>query len=155
MDAPFVPPRLGPTTDKISHLLEQSGASGVDVEIVFLDKSFRPSWFSISTGDPAVVAFEVAREEILKVVNRAHQSEWNMLTLFRMGLTKAKSSPTIVVFVNPFTIKGWFDLASRSSFCCQQTILSHCGLRWNFSQASFQPWVPARNLPLMGSISPM
>lgn len=33
------------------------------------------------------------------------------LLLYKLGLTKEESSPTIVVFVSSFTVTGWSDLA--------------------------------------------
>lgn len=33
------------------------------------------------------------------------------LSLYKLGLTKEESSPTVVTFDNPFTIADWSDLA--------------------------------------------
>jgi hypothetical protein len=60
---------------------------------------------------PAVRAYGAARRDILALVKRRLGREWSILTLFGMGLDKPKSTPTIVIFVNPFTAHDWADLA--------------------------------------------
>ncbi|KAL3481093.1 hypothetical protein BJX99DRAFT_254072 [Aspergillus californicus] len=106
-----VPSRLGPTKESIARILHQNGIAGVEVEIVFFDKCFRPSLFSIMSTDPAVRVYDAARRDILALVKTRLGREWSILTLFRMGLNKPKSTPTIVIFVNPFTAQDWADLA--------------------------------------------
>ncbi|CEL11327.1 hypothetical protein ASPCAL14430 [Aspergillus calidoustus] len=106
-----VPRRLGPTKDSIARIPRQNGIVGVEVEIVFFDKCFRPSLFSIMSTDPAVRAYSDGRRDILALVKRRPGREWSILTLFGMGLDKPKSTPTIVIFVNPFTAHDWEDLA--------------------------------------------
>ncbi|KAJ0419604.1 hypothetical protein BJY00DRAFT_324190 [Aspergillus carlsbadensis] len=112
-----VPRRLGPIKDGVARILLQKGIVGVDVELVFLDKCFRPSLFSILSGDPAVRVYSAAGEDILALVKSKLGREWSILSLFRMGLNKAKSTPTIVIFVNPFASHDWADLALQIKLC--------------------------------------
>ncbi|KAI9368745.1 hypothetical protein BJX61DRAFT_522498 [Aspergillus egyptiacus] len=113
MEAPYTPLRLEPAKDAIVQLMRQKGIEDVGVEIVFLDRCFRPSMFSIESTHPAVAVYGAVRRNVLNVVSRNLQSEWRMLSLFRLGLTRdeSTSTPTIVVFVNPFTVRDWAALA--------------------------------------------
>ncbi|KAL3468104.1 hypothetical protein BJX64DRAFT_282988 [Aspergillus heterothallicus] len=107
----FVPSRLGPTKDRIARIIHDNGILGVEVEIVFIDKCFRPSLFSVLSHEAAVKVYDSAKRQILALVKARLGQEWSILSLFKMGLTKRKSTPTITIFVNPHTTHDWADLA--------------------------------------------
>ncbi|RDW81481.1 uncharacterized protein DSM5745_05038 [Aspergillus mulundensis] len=109
--APHIPGELGPTKDAIYQLIRGHEIRDVEVEIVFLDKCFQPSLFAIPSNHPAVAIYETAKRRILELVDRQVRNEWCLLSLFRLGLVKHKSTPTIVVFVSPFCVQDWYDLA--------------------------------------------
>ncbi|KAL4908779.1 hypothetical protein BDW74DRAFT_174011 [Aspergillus multicolor] len=109
-DAPHIPGELGPAKDAVYELILQRGIRDVGVEIVFLDKCFRPSLFAISRNDPAVQIYETARRSIREMIASRLRNEWSLLSLFKLGLVKQKSSPTIVVYVDPLSVHDWHDL---------------------------------------------
>ncbi|KAL2832911.1 hypothetical protein BDW59DRAFT_138886, partial [Aspergillus cavernicola] len=107
------PLRLGPTKDAVAELLARKGIQSVGIEIVFFDQCFRPSLFSIQPNHPAVPIYNAAKRGIMRLVNQRLHSEWATLSMFMMGLTKPKSTPTIVILVNPFAVHDWADLATQ------------------------------------------
>lgn len=94
------PKRLGPTKDAVYNLIRQRGILNVHVEIVFLDKCFRPSLFTVDKNDPTVAAYANVKYPIMRTVNAKLGTEWNLLGLFNVGLTKAATTRSITVFVN-------------------------------------------------------
>jgi hypothetical protein len=61
--------------------------------------------------DPAVRVYGAARRDVLALVQTRLGREWVLLSCFEKGLSRAKSTPTIVIFVDPFTSRDWADLA--------------------------------------------
>ncbi|KAJ0414513.1 hypothetical protein BJY00DRAFT_318776 [Aspergillus carlsbadensis] len=111
-DAP-VPPQLEASRDVVANLLAQKGIDRVGVELVFSEKSFQPSMFSISPSHPAVPIYDAAKGEILTLVKDRLGNEWSLLSQFEMGRTEETATPTIVVLVNPLMTHDWADLATQ------------------------------------------
>ncbi|KAL4902297.1 hypothetical protein BDW74DRAFT_180798 [Aspergillus multicolor] len=91
----------------------REGQTDIDVNLAFLDLCFRPSTFSIPSTHPAAAAFETARKEILKLINKRLGDSWCNISLFLLGLIKEKSDPTVVVHVLPHTVADWSALGAE------------------------------------------
>lgn len=111
--AESVPEKLDPTRDAVYDLIRQRGIRDVHVEIVFVDKCFRPSLFGIHKDDPAVGAYEIVKQTVLQTVNSKLGTQWNLLGLFKVGLARATATPSITVLVNPHTHADWSALSSQ------------------------------------------
>lgn len=106
-------PMLSPTKNAVYDLIRQRGIRNVHVEIVFLDKCFRPSLFSIRSSDEAVLVYAAAKRTIMEFINSQLGTRWNLISLFSIGLTKATATPCIVVYVDPYTRANWSLLTSQ------------------------------------------
>jgi hypothetical protein len=85
-----VPSRLCPNKDTIARILRQNGIAGVDLEIVFFEKCFRPLLFSIMGDDPAVRVYDAARRKILALVKTRLCQEWLLPIVFQNGPKQSK-----------------------------------------------------------------
>ncbi|CRG90154.1 hypothetical protein PISL3812_07196 [Talaromyces islandicus] len=103
-----LPKQLGPTRDKIREFLAMQGLH-VDVEISVLGY-FRQVIFPISASDRAVQTYMEAENGIIGCLNRNLTSRWEGLSLFNIGFTQDKITPTIVVYVPPTMSFDWATL---------------------------------------------
>lgn len=109
-DAKTVPKRLGPAKDALYRFLRNQ-AINLEIEIAFLDKCFQPSLFAVQPGEPAAGAYQIAEKDISVCLSSILGQKWRMVSLFNVGRTKDKTTPSIVVFVDPFTVANWSDAA--------------------------------------------
>lgn len=101
---------MGPAKDELLGLLRRNGIADVEVEILDLEKAFRPSLFAISARAPEVIVYKRHKDKITEVLEKTLQGAWHTLCLYQVGQNKGKASPTIVVIVEPRTTCDWHKL---------------------------------------------
>lgn len=105
-----LPRNMGSARDELVELLRRNKIENVEVEILDIDKCFRPSLFAISAKAPAVALYEDCKTRIIQILNKVFHGAWKTLCLYDVGPNKSKATPTIVVTVQPRTICDWHRL---------------------------------------------
>ncbi|KAJ5185541.1 hypothetical protein N7472_010381 [Penicillium cf. griseofulvum] len=100
---------LDPIKDEILSLFRRHKVS-VHVEISNDKLCHQPTFFSIALNHPLVKAYDRVMQNIVAILKQTLGSNFNMLCPFNVGPSEAKAQPTIVVFVEPWTITNWFEL---------------------------------------------
>jgi hypothetical protein len=110
--------------DAVYRLLLANNITHLHVEIVHNGRYFEPSLFAIDPTDPAVVVWDHAKEQILQLIGERLGPFWTLLSLFNLGLSEEKASPTVVVMVTPGTICDWASLEAsmRHNFQSQLAV---------------------------------
>lgn len=106
----MLPRPMGPAKDELANLLQRSGIPNVEVEILDIEKAFRPSLFAISANAPEVRVYESAKAKMIEILEETLHGAWKTLCLYELGQNKRKASPTIVVTVEPRTTCNWYRL---------------------------------------------
>lgn len=61
---------MGPAKDELLGLLRRNGIADVEVEILDLEKAFRPSLFAISARAPEVIVYKRHKDKIIEVLEK-------------------------------------------------------------------------------------
>ncbi|CAG7964380.1 unnamed protein product [Penicillium nalgiovense] len=100
---------LGPIKDEILSLFRRHNVS-VHVEISNDKLCHQPTLFPIALNHPLVKAYDRVMQNLVAILKQTLGSNFNMLCPFNVGPSETKAQPTIVVFVDPWTITNWFEL---------------------------------------------
>ncbi|OJJ79259.1 uncharacterized protein ASPGLDRAFT_137340 [Aspergillus glaucus CBS 516.65] len=105
-----LPRPMGPAKDELLDLLRRSGIANVEVEILDIEKTFRPSLFAISATAPEVREYESSKAKMIEVLENTLRGAWKTMCMYQFGQNKRKSSPTVVITVDPRARCNWHKL---------------------------------------------
>lgn len=96
--------------DKTKDVLQSNGLDWLNIEVVDLLKCIAPSLFPIHPQHQTIRVYELVREDLAAILCSGLKRNWRLMSLFLVGRTEEKSSPTIVVMVCPKNIYDWAEL---------------------------------------------
>lgn len=102
-------PRLGPIKDGIVRLFRQREIDA-HVEIICKRYCHKPTVYFIAPTDPLVVAYEKAKDILVKILNQTLNKKWRLLCPFNVGSSRNQAQPMVVVLVEPWTYANWSEL---------------------------------------------
>ena len=104
------PAQLGPTKTALYKLLCSNSIDHIHVDIRNVDYAFSPSLFPVLPQERTVLAFEQARDDILRLLGETLGHQWRLVSVFQVGRTESTALPSVVVMVNPSTCADWHIL---------------------------------------------
>ena len=91
----------------IQDVLRYGNLNFVDVEIIDFSRAFTPGIFPQDAATGSIKLYESVRDKIAQLLLKELGQYWRCLSLFRVGKTRDKSVPSIVVHVGQFAICDW------------------------------------------------
>ncbi len=96
--------------DALRRLLNRTGYTSVEVEIVDESRAFLPSIFPQAASTGPIQLYEDIRDQLVTLLFTRLGGAWNCMSLFRVGRTNDVAVPTIVIYVDPFASCDWHEL---------------------------------------------
>ena len=99
--------------DQIIELFVKAGLPHVHIEMFDSTRVFLPSLFPLEPTDPAIQAYQLHRNSLLDCVHAELSDSWNAMCVFGLGKDSSRSKPTLVLLVQPGTVRNWQALEGR------------------------------------------